>query len=168
MFALTPSERRGAVVVVFILALGAARDLWMASAPEWTSPPFDTPPQAAAREGRVDPATLPPEPGSKASVPGPDANRPGPIDLNRAGERELDALPGIGPVLAARIVAHRRRFGDFRRVEELLGVPGIGPRLFARLEPHIRLGLADSSANRTRPRAGHMQISLQPPAPTDR
>ncbi|MGY2066157.1 ComEA family DNA-binding protein [Blastococcus sp. SYSU DS0619] len=57
----------------------------------------------------------------------------GPVDLNTAGVAELDALPGIGPVLAQRIVDHRTRTGGFRSVEELDDVPGIGPAIAAEL-----------------------------------
>jgi competence protein ComEA len=55
------------------------------------------------------------------------------VDLNAAGVAELDALPGIGPVLAQRIVEHRSREGPFRSVEELDDVPGIGPAIAAEL-----------------------------------
>jgi len=64
------------------------------------------------------------------------------LDLTTATAAELDALPGIGPVLAGRILAERRRMGGFRRVEDLLAVPGIGPRLFERLAPRVRVGPA--------------------------
>jgi competence protein ComEA len=57
----------------------------------------------------------------------------GRVDLNRADAAELDALPGIGPVLAQRIVDHRDRQGSFRSVEELDDVPGIGPAIAAEL-----------------------------------
>jgi competence protein ComEA len=52
---------------------------------------------------------------------------PGPVDLNVAGEAELDALPGIGPALAAAIVADREANGPFATVDDLLRVRGIGP-----------------------------------------
>ena len=55
------------------------------------------------------------------------------LDLNTAGVAELDALPGIGPVLAQRIVEYRSRQGPFRSVEELDDVPGIGPAIAAEL-----------------------------------
>jgi competence protein ComEA len=55
------------------------------------------------------------------------------IDLNTATAGELDALPGIGPVLAQRIVDHRTRHGPFEAVEELDDVPGIGPSIAAEL-----------------------------------
>ena len=57
----------------------------------------------------------------------------GPVDLNAATATDLDALPGIGPVLAARIVEHRERHGPFRSVEQLDDVPGIGPTTYAEL-----------------------------------
>lgn len=59
------------------------------------------------------------------------------IDLNAASARDLEALPGIGPVLAGRIVEHRERAGPFQRLEDLLQVTGVGPRLLDRLRPHV-------------------------------
>ncbi len=55
------------------------------------------------------------------------------IDLNTATAAEMDALPGIGPALAERVVAHRAQHGRFRSVDELEKVPGIGPSLVARV-----------------------------------
>ena len=51
---------------------------------------------------------------------------PGPLDLNRATTQELTTLPGIGEVLAQRIVDYREAHGPFRSVEELIAVEGIG------------------------------------------
>ena len=51
---------------------------------------------------------------------------PGPLDLNRATARELTTLPGIGEVLAQRIVDYREAHGSFQSVEELIAVEGIG------------------------------------------
>lgn len=62
-----------------------------------------------------------------------------PIDVNRAGPDELQSLPGVGPVLADRIVADRARAGRYRKPEDLLRVRGIGPALLERLRPRIRL-----------------------------
>lgn len=61
----------------------------------------------------------------------------GPLDLNRATAKELQELPGIGPVLAMRIVSWREAHGPFRRVEDLLAVPGIGPKTLERLRGKV-------------------------------
>lgn len=50
------------------------------------------------------------------------------LNLNTATIEQLDKLPGIGPVMAKRIVEFREKKGGFRRVEELLAVPGISEK----------------------------------------
>lgn len=62
------------------------------------------------------------------------------VDINRAGTAELQSLPGIGPSLAARIIAYRDENGPFERVEQLLAVRGIGPKLLARLKDRVSVG----------------------------
>ena len=57
----------------------------------------------------------------------------GGIDLNRASAAELEALPGVGPALAARIVSHREAQGPFATAEDLLQVSGIGAKTLARM-----------------------------------
>jgi competence protein ComEA len=52
------------------------------------------------------------------------------VNLNTASATELEALPGIGKVLAERIVAHRQRYGTFRRAEHLMMVQGISDHKF--------------------------------------
>lgn len=61
------------------------------------------------------------------------------LDINSAGRRELESLPGIGPVLARRIVEFRTKNPPFRRVEEILIIRGIGRRKFAALRNRIRV-----------------------------
>lgn len=65
------------------------------------------------------------------------ALHPGLIDLDRATAEELERLPGIGPSLAARIVAERERGGAFRGAADLLRVPGIGPRKLEAIRPFL-------------------------------
>ena len=59
------------------------------------------------------------------------------VDLNDGTSAELEHLPGIGAVLAERIVAHRASHGAFRRVEDLILVPGIGEKRFQQLRPFV-------------------------------
>lgn len=61
------------------------------------------------------------------------------VNLNTATQAELEALPGIGPVTAGKIIAWRQQHGRFGRVEELQEVDGIGPKTFAELAPHVRV-----------------------------
>ncbi len=55
-----------------------------------------------------------------------------PVDLNRATVEELEAIPGIGPRLARRIVEHREVHGAFRSPEGITAVPGVGKVLYER------------------------------------
>lgn len=85
--------------------------------------------------------------GSQVVVPRPDtpdgAGAAAPHDdlvaVNTAPAVELERLPGVGPVLAARIVAYREEHGPFATAEDLLDVPGIGESTLADLRPHIRV-----------------------------
>jgi hypothetical protein len=61
----------------------------------------------------------------------------GPVDLDHASEREIDALPRVGPALARRIVAHRDSFGPFGSMEALRRVKGVGPATAERLAPLV-------------------------------
>ncbi|MGI9033053.1 MAG: ComEA family DNA-binding protein [Acidimicrobiales bacterium] len=79
------------------------------------------------------------EPG--AAGPGGSPSTPGsPVDLNTATPPQLDALPGIGPALAAAIVEYRTKNGPFRSVTGLLDVPGIGPAKLDAIRALVRAG----------------------------
>ncbi|GEK19502.1 ComEA family DNA-binding protein [Cellulomonas xylanilytica] len=82
-----------------------------------------------------------PRPGERAAQPGaagPAGEGDDLVDLNTADATVLDSLPGIGPVLAERIVAHRED-GPFTTVDELADVAGIGPTLLERLRDLVRV-----------------------------
>lgn len=63
-----------------------------------------------------------------------------PVDLNRATRADLEALPGVGPVTAGKILAWRDEHGGFSVVEELLEVSGIGERTLEQLQPYVTVG----------------------------
>ena len=86
------------------------------------------------------PNALPP-----ASTPGattssaPTAPPEAPVNLNTATLDQLDALPGVGPVLAQRILDYRTQNGPFTTIDQLQEVPGVGPKKFDSLKPHVRI-----------------------------
>ena len=63
----------------------------------------------------------------------------GPISINRASAKEFESLPGIGPVIANRIVSYRKEHGSFTALEDLLNVPGIGESTFAKFKNKLRM-----------------------------
>jgi competence protein ComEA len=65
------------------------------------------------------------------------------VDINGASSDDLQRLPGIGPRLAARIVADRARRGPLTAVDQLTRVSGIGPAKLARLRALVHVGARD-------------------------
>jgi competence protein ComEA len=70
------------------------------------------------------------------------------LDLNRATDKDLDALPGIGPQLAERIVEYRQSVGAFHSPDELQEVKGIGKKKFERIRPLVTVIPDDRSGGR--------------------
>jgi comEA protein len=68
-----------------------------------------------------------------------DVSEAGKICINTASLTELTDLPGVGPVIAGRIIDHRERHGAFGSVEELLQVGGIGERVLEGLSPWAKV-----------------------------
>lgn len=66
-------------------------------------------------------------------------NYTGMVNINRASIAQLDSLPGIGPVLAARIIEYRKTHGPFVAIEDLRKVRGIGTRLFDEIKARLSL-----------------------------
>jgi competence ComEA-like helix-hairpin-helix protein len=80
--------------------------------------------------------------GGSGGAGGPGAGSGGvgvPVDLNSADLAALDTLPGVGPVLAQRIVDWRTEHGRFSSVDELGEVSGIGDKLLAQISPKVRV-----------------------------
>lgn len=61
------------------------------------------------------------------------------VDLNRAGIEELVRLPGVGKIVAERIVKYREENGAFEALEELMNVRGIGEKTYLKLEPYLTM-----------------------------
>jgi competence protein ComEA len=61
----------------------------------------------------------------------------GPVDLNRASAADLEALPGIGPATAKKIIDDREKNGPFATVEDLMRVPGIGQKKLEALKEYV-------------------------------
>lgn len=60
-----------------------------------------------------------------------------PLDLNAATAEELETLPGVGAILAERIVSYREAVGGFQTLEELQQVNGIGSGIYSQIAPYL-------------------------------
>ena len=144
---LEPVERWAlAVTALFLLLTGGVSLRRRLEAPDFSAEAFAAP--AAVERG----------PGTEGDgIPGPEAQieiqvsralppeaaespAPEKININTAGPEELEALEGVGPVLAARIVEYREAHGPFAGVEELTGVKGIGPGILERNRDRLTVG----------------------------
>lgn len=117
---LTDGER---LIVPSLAATVDADDPSSAAATGRSSSP---PPTAVSTDGRA---------AAGATTSGADSQAP--LDLNTATAAELEELPGIGPALAARIVAWREREGPFRSVDELAEIAGISARMVDEIRPLV-------------------------------
>jgi competence protein ComEA len=95
-----------------------------------TAPTVSKPEPKAGGSARLD--------GGEAKL-GPPREHGGPVNLNTATVEQLDALPGVGPVTAAAIVAWRDSHGKFAHVDQLGDVDGIGPARLEKLRALVRV-----------------------------
>ncbi len=105
--------------------------------------------RAMDEESRLD-ATMEPTAAAPRPVPAARERRAGlpalgTLDPDRATAADWERLPGIGPSLAARIVADRAANGPFGSVAGLRRVRGIGPKTVDRLRPYVRSAPVDSA-----------------------
>jgi competence protein ComEA len=68
------------------------------------------------------------------------------VNLNTASASDFEALPGIGPKTAARIIEFRQKNGPFKKIEELMNVPGIGEKNFLKLKPQLTVASVRAEA----------------------
>ena len=80
-----------------------------------------------------------------------------PIDLNAANAKELQELPGVGPVTAKRIIDLREKNGRFKRVEDLLAVRGISQKKLDAMRPYVMVSAVPAT---------QASPAQKPPAPT--
>ncbi|MBN1439227.1 MAG: ComEA family DNA-binding protein [Anaerolineales bacterium] len=91
-------------------------------------------PLSEGQEVRVPVKTPTPGPGTPTAP-----SSGGKINLNTATREELESLPGIGPVLAQRIIEYREEHGPFHSVDDLLNVEGVGPALLEKIRDLVEV-----------------------------
>ncbi len=143
---------RSLFIKLAMLAIAVVLVLWIgwpgSSGPEGQEPPA-APISLEGKPATTDvPTETPAAPPSGKSL-GPSGHDR--LDLNEATVEALQALPGVGPVLAARIVERRVARGPFRRVEELQEVKGIGRKRVEQLRPWVRVGTQGTDQSARRP-----------------
>ena len=135
----TPNERKGLLFLALVALSGTGVRMWRARTP----PPTAAESEALDRQlTRVDSARSAKRSretrarGKRAAVAAAVADSQ-PVEINTAPAHRIEALPGIGPALAKRIVAHRDSAGSFGDLAALCEVRGIGPALAERLRPLV-------------------------------
>ncbi len=69
------------------------------------------------------------------------------LDINSATVKDLEKLPGIGPVLAKRIIEYRKKHGLFKNLQELLNIKGIGIKKFNLLKNYLEISENQGKGN---------------------
>jgi competence protein ComEA len=143
----TPAERKALLFFSAVLVLGASTRAYKAlhsrspaslgarSALERQIKAADSARRAGLRRPKREP--------KQKALP----KRGGPVDLDVASEREIEALRHIGPTLARRIIADRDSFGPFGSMEGLRRVKGIGPSMVEKLDSSVTFSLVPRPTN---------------------
>ncbi len=122
------------VFLAFLVLAALASALWLVVAPAPSPGVEITLPGTGGAAGPVS------DPDTSGDVPDALPSGEARININTATAEELTALPGIGEVLAARIVDHREHNGPFERLDQIMAVSGIGPKTYEKLRPLTTVG----------------------------
>ena len=127
------------MIKLAMLAVTVALVLWIG----WPTQGPDFEPEGTAPDSSAQTSTPAHVSVHKPAPPArvaPATQRPSRLDINRATMEELQQLPGIGEVLARRVIERRTAHGPFRTVDELREVTGIGDKRLERLRPLVVAG----------------------------
>lgn len=94
-------------------------------------------PSDSGRVAMVSPSPVASFTDHPSTASAPKRSHQGLLDLNRATGQDFDALPGVGPKLAERIIEYRQSVGVFRSLDELRSIKGIGKKTFERIRPLV-------------------------------
>ena len=111
--------------------------------PATESPERPIPPKQQPSSVSPPTATVLPSDIIKPSPPPP--NQPHIVDLNTATQADLEHVPGVGPVLATRIIAYRQYYGPFKTVYQLRLIKGVGQQTFDKIKPYVTVAPASPS-----------------------
>lgn len=140
----TPGERKALIFLSSVIVLGGATRLYRSRAEKGPVDPAAA--EALRRQiAAVDSAVASKhkggrrsrKKGSGAKAPADPPVVPSIIDMDVAGTAEIETLRGVGPALAARIVADRDSLGAFGSLDGFQRVNGVGPALAEKLGPHV-------------------------------
>jgi competence ComEA-like helix-hairpin-helix protein len=159
----TPAERKALLFFSIVLALGASSRVYRVVNSR-------TPTDARARsalEAQIKAA----DSARRSGLRKPKRERrqktppkpSGPVDLDVASEKEIEALRHVGPTLAKRIVADRDSFGPFGSMEGLRRVKGIGPSMVEKLDSSVTFSLVPRPTNTVIPRRSELPKARRKP-----